>query len=85
MTSLRCTKGRDPAELALPAPGMHPRGVLTLVIGGFGLAVLAIVASSLREAAAMKRWPVSKGRVLSAKVEEYRQVWAVGSAALGPG
>jgi hypothetical protein len=46
--------------------------VLALVIGGFGLAVLAIVASSLREAAAMKRWPTAEGRVLSAKVEEYR-------------
>ena len=46
--------------------------MLALVIGGFGLAVLAIVASSLREAAAMKRWPVAEGRVLSAKVEEYR-------------
>ena len=47
--------------------------MLTLVIGGFGLAVLAIVASSLREAAAMKRLPVAEGRVLSAKVEEYRE------------
>lgn len=46
--------------------------MLALVIGGFGLAVLAMVASSLREAAAMKRWPVAQGRVLSAKVEEYR-------------
>jgi hypothetical protein len=46
--------------------------VLALFMGGFGLAVLAIVASSLREAAAMKRWPVAQGRVLSAKVEEYR-------------
>jgi hypothetical protein len=46
--------------------------VLALVIGGFGLAVLALVVISLREAAAMKRWPVAQGRVLSAKVEEYR-------------
>ena len=61
---------------------MHPLGVLALVIGGFGLAVLAIVASSLREAAAMKRWPVSEGRVLSAKVEEYRT--SVSSGAGGP-
>jgi hypothetical protein len=61
---------------------MHPLGVLALVIGGFGLAVLAIVASSLREAAAMKRWPVSEGRVLSAKVEEYRQ--SVGRGVGGP-
>ena len=52
---------------------MHPPGVVALVIGGFGLAVLAIVVSSLREAAAMKRWPVAEGRVLSAKVEKYRQ------------
>jgi hypothetical protein len=52
---------------------MHRSGVVALVIGGFGLAVLAIVVSSLREAAAMKHWPVAQGRVLSAKVEEYRQ------------
>ena len=42
---------------------MHRPGVVALVIGGFGLAVLAIVVSSLREAAAMKRWPVAEGRV----------------------
>src|SRR5213082_2568487 len=47
--------------------------MLALVIGGFGLAVLAIVVASLREAAAMKRWPVAQGRVLSSKVEEYRE------------
>ena len=64
---------------------MHTLGVLALVIGGFGLAVLAIVASSLREAAGMKRWPASEGRVLSAKVEEYRQSVGRGSAVLGPG
>lgn len=53
---------------------MQHRGVVVaLVMGGFGLAILAIVVSSLREAAAMKRWPVAQGRVLSAKVEEYRQ------------
>ena len=43
-----------------------------LVCSGFGIAVLALAVSSLREAAAMKRWPVAKGRVLSSKVEEYR-------------
>ena len=43
-----------------------------LVCGGFGLAMLALIFSSLREAAAMKRWPVARGRVLSSKVEEYR-------------
>src|SRR5437588_11287591 len=52
---------------------MHRPGVVALVIGGFGLALLAIVVSSLREAAAMKRWPVAEGRVLSAKVETYRE------------
>ena len=52
---------------------MHRPGVVALVICGFGLAVLAIVVSSLREAAAMKRWPVAEGRVLSAKVEKYRE------------
>src|SRR5690242_16301991 len=40
--------------------------------GGFGLAILLLILSSLREAAAMKRWPVAKGRILSSKVEEYR-------------
>jgi hypothetical protein len=34
--------------------------------------MLVLIYSSLREAAAMKSWPVAKGRVLSAKVEEYR-------------
>ena len=43
-----------------------------LVCSGFAIAVLALAVSSLREAAAMKRWPVAKGRVLSSKVEEYR-------------
>lgn len=65
---------------------MHRPGVVALVIGGFGLAVLAIVVSSLREAAAMKRWPVAEGRVLSTKVEKYRErVLAVEPEALGTG
>ena len=34
--------------------------------------MLVLIFSSLREAAAMKRWPVARGRVLSSKVEEYR-------------
>ncbi len=46
--------------------------MLALVIGGFGLAVLALVVISLREATAMKRWPVAQGRMLSASVEEYK-------------
>jgi hypothetical protein len=43
-----------------------------LVCGGFGLLLLLLVISALREAVAMKRWPVAKGRVLSSTVEEYR-------------
>jgi Protein of unknown function (DUF3592) len=43
-----------------------------MMIGGFGFAVLVLVALSLREAAAMKGWPIAQGRVLSSKVEEYR-------------
>ena len=46
--------------------------LIAFACAGFGLAVLALVLSSLREAAAMKRWPVAKGRVLSSKVEQYR-------------
>src|SRR5436305_15285222 len=52
---------------------MHRVGVVALVISCFGLAVLAIVVSSLREAAVMKRWPVAESRVLSAKVVKYRE------------
>lgn len=51
------------------------------VLGGFGVIVLALVAASLREAAAMKRWPVARGRVLSSKVEQYKDV--VGSRTTG--
>lgn len=36
--------------------------------------MLALVIASLRDAAAMKRWPVAKGRVLSSKVEEYQEI-----------
>ena len=43
-----------------------------LVPAGIGLIILAIVVSALREVAAMKRWPVASGRVLSSKVEKYR-------------
>ena len=44
-----------------------------------GMLILALVISSLREAAAMKRWPLAKGRVLSSKVEEYRTDAGTGS------
>ncbi len=43
-----------------------------MVPAAIGLIILAIVVSALREAPAMKRWPVANGRVLSSKVEEYR-------------
>jgi hypothetical protein len=46
--------------------------LLALVCGGFGFVMLLLILSSLREAAAMKRWPVARGRVLSSKVEEHR-------------
>ncbi len=42
-----------------------------VVPAGMGIIILAIVISALREVAAMKRWPVASGRVLSSKVEEY--------------
>jgi phage terminase large subunit-like protein len=51
---------------------LSDNGILALACGGFGLAMLVLVVVSLREAAAMKRWPVARGRVLSSKVEEYR-------------
>jgi hypothetical protein len=45
-----------------------------LAVGGFGLIVLALVIASLRDAAAMKRWPIARGRVVSSKVEEYHEI-----------
>jgi hypothetical protein len=51
---------------------MSDNTMLALVSGGFGLAILALTISSLREAAAMKRWPVAVGRVLSSVVQEYK-------------
>jgi hypothetical protein len=69
--------GRAPVDLIKAR--IHARvmdlsdnGLLALVSGGFGLAMLLWIVVSLREAAAMKRWPVAKGRVLSSRVEEYR-------------
>jgi hypothetical protein len=58
---------------------MKDQTVEALVIGGMGTLILALVISALREAAAMKRWPVAKGRVLSSKVEEYRADAGAGS------
>jgi|tagenome__1003787_1003787.scaffolds.fasta_scaffold19555726_2 hypothetical protein len=47
--------------------------VPVFLLGGFGLLILAIVVAALREAIAMKSWPVAKGRILESKVEEYQQ------------
>src|ERR1700704_5599246 len=40
--------------------------------------LLLLVVSALREAVAMKRWPVAKGRVLSSKVEHYLAIAGAG-------
>jgi len=53
--------------------------LLVWVCGGFGTLLLLLVASALREAMAMKRWPVAKGRILSSKVEEYRAIAGAGN------
>src|SRR4051794_844522 len=46
--------------------------LLASVCGVFGVLLLLLVIAALREAVAMKRWPIARGRVLSSKVEEYR-------------
>jgi hypothetical protein len=43
-----------------------------IVPAAMGAIILAIVVSALREVAAMKRWPVASGRIVSSKVEKYR-------------
>ena len=53
--------------------------LLALVCGGFGMLLLLLVVSALREAMAMKRWPVAKGRILSSKVEQYREIAGAGN------
>jgi len=54
--------------------------VLAFVCGGFGILLLLLVISALREAVAMKRWPVAKGRILSSKVEQYQAVAGAGDS-----
>ena len=54
------------------------RAIEALALGGFGTLVLLVVIAALREAAAMKRWPIATGRVLSSKVEEYREIAGAG-------
>lgn len=53
--------------------------MLASVCGGFGVLLLLLVFSALREAVAMKRWPVAQGRVLSATVEKYRGLAGAGN------
>jgi hypothetical protein len=53
--------------------------VLALACGGFGALLILLVISALREAAAMKRWPLAQGRVLSSTVEEYRAIAGAGN------
>jgi len=52
-----------------------------LLLGGFGVLILAIAVAALREAASMRRWPVAKGRVLSSRVEECRDTVSSGTHA----
>jgi hypothetical protein len=59
-------------------PDHEEQAMLAYVSGGFGILMLLLVASALREAVAMKRWPVAKGRVLSSKVEQYKVVAGAG-------
>ena len=53
---------------------MSDNTLMALVLGGFGLLMLAIIVASLREAAAMRRWPVAPGRIVSSSVERYEEV-----------
>ena len=48
------------------------------MLGGFGSIMIVVVIAALREAMAMKRWPIAKGRVVSSKVEEYREIAGAG-------
>jgi hypothetical protein len=47
--------------------------VPVFLLGGFGLLIIAIVVAALREAIAMKSWPVATGRILESRVEQYRE------------
>jgi hypothetical protein len=72
LSTMRYLSNFAPKPAARFVMNLSDNTLLALVCGGFGLAMLALVVSSLREAAAMKRWPVARGRVLSSNVEEYR-------------
>ena len=65
-------------RVALVAERDGDQTVLALVCGGFGMLLVLLVVSALREAVAMKRWPVANGRVLSSTVEQYRDIAGAG-------
>jgi hypothetical protein len=65
--------------MASLAAGDGEQILLASVCGGFGILLLLLVVSALREAVAMKRWPVAKGRVLSSTVEQYRAIAGAGN------
>jgi ABC-type dipeptide/oligopeptide/nickel transport system permease component len=43
-----------------------------------GLLLILLVVAALREAVAMKRWPVAKGRIVSSMVEQYKEIAGAG-------
>ena len=65
--------------LASVAAGDGEQTLLALVCGGFGMLLLLLIVSALREAVAMKRWPVAKGRVLSSAIEQYKVIAPAGN------
>jgi hypothetical protein len=65
-------------RVALFAAVDGEQALIAWVSGGFGVLLLLLVVSALREAVAMKRWPVAKGRILSSTVEQYRAIAGAG-------
>jgi len=65
--------------LASVAASDGEQTLLALVCGGFGMLLLLLIVSALREAVAMKRWPVAKGRVLSSAIEQYKVIAPAGN------
>jgi Protein of unknown function (DUF3592) len=80
MFALAYIGARERAECVTWLPAFDAdKTMLASVCGGFGFLLLLLVVSALREAVAMKRWPVAKGRVLSSTVEEYRETAPAGN------
>ena len=69
-------EGTKRAALVAESDGVQT--LLAWVSGGFGVLLLLLVVSALREAVAMKRWPIAKGRILSSTVEQYRAIAGAG-------